>query len=212
MHTNVPGREPIELIAYYPTFARYYPNCELNTKKWFADHVQEDWVILDVGANIGYYTILFAQLAPKGHVYGIEPTDTFAMMAENLAYNGAPPNVTMCKLAMGKKTGKIEDGIFRVWGAAPEVQAYDFITIDDFIEREGLTRVDAIKIDVDSYDFEVLQGATKTMEQLNPYIMVELNHALGKRGQNAKDALKWLAKRGYTNPEVYDGENFLLKR
>jgi len=216
MHTNIPGRDPIELIAFYPQFANYYPNCEMQTKKWFVQHVKEDWTIIDVGANIGYYTLLFSQLAPKGHVLAIEPTETFAMLMENVKHNQTKDqcgdNVDCWRCAMGAKSGKIEDGIFKVWGQAPEFQEYTFVTIDDFIDRENLHHVDAIKIDVDSYDFEVLQGAESTLEHLNPYVMVELNHALGKRGQSAEDALKWLAARGYSDPEVYDGENYLLKR
>ena len=211
MHTNIPGRAPIELIAHYPQFAAYYPNCEMATKQWFVDNVQPDWVILDVGANIGYYTILFAQLAPQGVVHAVEPTATHLMLSKNIKHHKLT-NVHVHRDAMGASTGRIEDGIFRVWGAAPEVAKYDFITLDDFVKREKIERLDAIKIDVDSYDFEVLQGAVETMRRFNPYVMVELNYALAKRQQTAAQALQWLATQGYKDPPVYGGENYLLKR
>jgi FkbM family methyltransferase len=211
MYTNIPGRKPIELVAHYPQFAAYYPNCEMATKQWFVDNVKPDWVLLDIGANIGYYTVLFAQLASKGMVHAVEPTKTHLMLSENLKHNGIT-NARVYQDAMGASTGVIKDGIFRIWGVEPEVSCYDFITLDDFVKREKLNRIDAIKIDVDSYDFEVLQGAVETMKQFNPYIMVELNYALGKRKQTAAQALQWLAQQGYKDPPVYGGENYLLKR
>ena len=43
---------------------------------------------LDVGANVGYYSILFGQLAPKGRVLSFEPTSTAKMLRENLQLTG----------------------------------------------------------------------------------------------------------------------------
>jgi hypothetical protein len=88
IQTNVPGRPPIELPAFYPEFAWYYPNCELETKYWFVRNVQPDWTIFDIGANIGYYSVLFSQLAPQGRVYAFEPTVTVEILKANLAHNG----------------------------------------------------------------------------------------------------------------------------
>jgi hypothetical protein len=80
IETNVPGRNPISLFSYYECFASYYPDCKLNTKKWFVDHAAKDWVYLDCGANIGCYSILFSQLSPNGEVYAFEPTSTHKML------------------------------------------------------------------------------------------------------------------------------------
>jgi len=80
IETNVPDSEPIKLIAYYEEFLGYYPNCEMQTKQCFVDNAKQDWVFLDIGANIGYFSILFSRLAPEGKVYAFEPTDTFDML------------------------------------------------------------------------------------------------------------------------------------
>jgi hypothetical protein len=66
--TLVPGQKPIELVAYYLHQTDYYPECELQTKRWFVENVRSDWIMFDVGANIGYYAILFSRLAPAGQV------------------------------------------------------------------------------------------------------------------------------------------------
>ena len=40
VETAVPGRPAIELVAYYEEFRDYYPQCELETKRWFVENVQ----------------------------------------------------------------------------------------------------------------------------------------------------------------------------
>src|ERR1041384_6556275 len=87
IETTIPGREPIELVAFYEQFREYYPLGERETKRWFVDHVRPEWWIFDVGANVGYYTILFSQLAPQGRVFAFEPTTTAAMLRANLEHN-----------------------------------------------------------------------------------------------------------------------------
>lgn len=209
--TNIPGRPSIELPSSYENFAWYYPNCELQTKAWFVQNAAPDWVYLDCGANIGYYAILFSQLSPRGHVHAIEPTATADMLATNLCHHRCE-NVTVHRKAVGKYSGPREDKIFRVWGQPPEVMTYDFITIDDMVTTLELTRVDCLKIDVDSFDFEVLQGAEATLQRFDPWLVVELNHALGQRGQSNMAALEWLLERGYQHSLVLDYDNFVMRR
>lgn len=211
MHSNIPGRPPIELPAFYDSFAWYYPNCELETKAWFVRHAQPDWVYIDCGANIGYYAILFSQLSPAGRVHAFEPTATVDMLGTNLAHHGCA-NVEVHRQAVGQYSGQREEKIFRVWGQSPEVMSYDFTTIDDFVAARRLDRLDCLKIDVDSFDFEVLLGAERTLERFDPWLVVELNHALGQRGYSNMAALDWLLQRGYAHGLVLDHDNFIFRR
>lgn len=211
MTSNIPGRLPIELPAYYEEFAWYYPECEMETKAWFVHHAKPDWVYLDCGANIGYYSILFSQLSPQGHVYAIEPTSTAEMLRANLSHHRCA-NVSIHQQAVGEFSGRREEKIFRLWGQPPEILSYDFTTIDDFVAANAISRVDCLKIDVDSFDFEVLKGSVKTLEQFDPWLVVELNQALGQRGVNNVAALDWLVDRGYKHTLVLDHDNFVLRR
>lgn len=211
MLVEIPEQDPIELVSYYEEFAWYYPRCEMDTKRWFVENTRPDWCILDIGANVGYYTILFSRLAPKGQVYAFEPTLTEAMLRANLDHHGVT-NVEVLKLAVGKQTGVVDDAIFRVWGDNAERQEYPFVTVDGFVEERGLKRVDCLKIDVDSFDFEVLQGAVETMRTHDPYVVVELNHALSRRQQTNAEAMSWLARQGYSETLVLDFDNFILKK
>lgn len=208
--THVPDNPPIELIEYYEVFKNYYPECEMSTKRWFVDHIKDDWVLFDCGANIGYFSILFARLAYRGYVYAFEPTSTYSMLLKNLKYHHIQ-NVMPLKMALGKQSGEKIDSLYRIWGDRPDKKKYVFTTIDDFVDANCLARIDCIKIDVDSFDFEVLQGAERTLLKYNPYVMVELNHALSKRGQSNMQALDWLLSLGYKEALVLDYDNFLTR-
>jgi hypothetical protein len=83
--------------------------------------------------------------------------------------------------------------------------------MDEFVAERHL-RVDATKIDVDTFDLEVLRGAERTLNAQDPYVMVELNHALSVRQQSVPEVLRLMVGLGYDECESYDYENFLCKR
>jgi FkbM family methyltransferase len=207
----VPGAAPVELSAYYPRFADYYPEAELQTKRWFVRNARPDWMVADIGANVGLYSLLLSRLAPRGHVHAFEPTETARLLRENLAATGAG-NVSVHEVALGDRSGMREESIHRIWGAPPETGRYRFITLDDFVNEASLTRLDCIKIDVDGFDLEVLKGARETLLRFDPWLVVELNHALATRGQSVGEALAWLYGQGYAEALVLDQQNFVLKR
>jgi FkbM family methyltransferase len=207
----VPGQAPICLAAYYPSFKDYYFDCELQTKRWAVENVGEDWTICVIGANVGVYSCLFGRLASRGTIHAFEPTRTFDMLKANLAANKLE-NVHCHQLAVGSRTGRRDEKIFRIWGSVAEEGDYDFTTLDDFFEGRDLTRLDCVKIDVDGFDLEVLKGAERTLRRFNPWIVIELNHALATRGQSVSDAFLWLQSQGYGSAFAMDKENFLLRR
>ncbi len=207
----VPGGAPIELIAYYEEFADYYPECELQTKRWLMENVCPDWVVFDIGANVGIYSILFSRQASEGRVHAFEPTSTVELLRRNLAFHRAR-NVTVHEVAVGNRSGRFDEPIYRIWGQPPETQTYEFNTVDQFVAGADISRLDCIKIDVDGFDLEVLTGSAQTLERFDPWVIVELNHALATRGQSAGEAMLWLLGQGYNRAFVLDNENYLLKR
>ncbi len=211
IYTKVPLLRYIELIDYYDEFKDYYPNCEMETKEWIVKNFEEDWVTIDCGANIGYFSILFAKLSPKGKVYAFEPTDTITKLINNLKHNNIK-NVIPIKTALSNFCGNKEDKIYKIWGREPETHIWTFTTIDEFVFEKKIEKIDCIKIDVDSYDFEVIQGAIKTIERFNPFIIIELNHALALRGVNIYKVFRWLIINGYSQGLVLDNDNILLKK
>lgn len=209
--TNIPNYQAIELVEYYDEFAWYYPECEMQTKGWCVENFKDEWTIIDCGANIGYFSILFSKLSPNGKVYAFEPTSTYDKLLANIAHHNCR-NIEPIKMAVGEKSGEISDEIYRIWGNEPERQKYPFTTLDDFVQEKELSKIDLIKIDVDSFDFEVLKGAKHILAKFNPIVIVELNHALSKRNQTNTEALKWLIDIGYREAVVMDLDNFILKK
>ena len=210
--TEIPGRDPIELVAWCETLESYYPTCEQGLKGWCCRTVEPDWNIFDCGAHIGYYSILFSQLAPDGRVWAFEPDhENGKKLVYNLAHNEAW-NVAVVPQALSDTPGERSDIIHAVWGEDAKPTSYVFTTIDEQVADKGLGRLDLIKIDVDSFEMEVLGGARETIERFNPFIAIEVNGAAELRGNTRQDVLRLLVDMGYTQAEVYDSENFILKR
>ena len=84
---------------------RVYEPSETKTIK---THVKKGDVVLDIGANIGYYTLIFAELVgEKGKVYAFEPDPTnFDLLRKNVEINGYR-NITLIQKAVSNKNGKI---------------------------------------------------------------------------------------------------------
>jgi FkbM family methyltransferase len=205
----IPGGAPISLPAHYQEFRNYYHRAELQTRRWFVNNVRADWVVLDVGANVGVYSILAGRLASQGQVFAFEPTSTAAMCSENLSANGVA-NVSVVRRAVSDMTGERFDKVYRVWGQSPDEEVFDFVSLDDFCAAESLERVDLIKVDVDGYELETIRGAQQTLKRFRPALIVEINHALQTRGVNPTDLFQFLAVLGYRAATVLDHENFLF--
>jgi len=156
-----------------------------------AVRICESWtdreaVVLDVGANIGFTSSMFANEVPSGHVYGFEPSpQVFPRLNETLALNGFT-NCSTYQLGMGKEPGALAfyddpgsasashivsgDNAYNVPTTSIEVS-----TIDAFVKKEGLTRVDMIKIDVEGFELDVLAGAVETLARFRPKVYLEFN-------------------------------------
>ncbi|MEM7680347.1 MAG: FkbM family methyltransferase [Planctomycetota bacterium] len=206
-----PGQPPTVLVAYYDKYAEHYPVAEIASRRWISQNLPEDAVCIDAGAHLGYYAVCMARAAPQGVVHAFEPTRTAAMLRQNLAHNGVT-NCVVHERALSDRPGPRPGTLHRLWGEPPDEREFDFTTVDRFVETQGLDRLDFLKIDVDSYDFDVLRGAEQTLERFDPVVQVELSHALSLRKQHATIALAWLARRGYRNARVTDFNNFLLRR
>jgi len=135
---------------------------------WLQEHVPTDGVCLDVGAAEGVMTLWMAVLAPQGRVIAVEPSDRGDQITPNLDLNRESPlgRVEIHRVCAGRQSHTPAEG--------PA-----FVTIDDLMRQAGLDRLDAIKIDVDGPELDVLEGAAETLERFKPAVCVEAHsHAL----------------------------------
>lgn len=160
---------------------------------------------LDVGANLGFYTVLFAWLAGKaGRVAAFEANPALVPLIERSALlnDDAPVEVVakavhyqsglMLPFYVSASRGKSS---LAGSGVAQNVVQVETITLDDYVQQAGWPRVDVLKLDVEGYDCIALQGAQKIIAAYRPFIVFEFTHTTDRSDQAAVAAL--LAANGY---------------
>lgn len=205
------GRFSLDFPEYYSFDADWYKGAELHTKEFYLNNIRENFNIIDAGAQIGMYTILFSKLASKGKVYAFEPTDSIEKLKKNVEYHSCN-NVTLLNKAVGNHNGIKKDKVFKIWSQQIiEDKEFEFITIDKFVYDNNIN-LDLLKIDVDSYDYEVLLGAEKVLKEQNPIIVVELNSVLEKRNYNINDVMTYMNNVNYYHIHFFDNDNYVFKK
>lgn len=149
--------------------------------------LQPGMVAFDVGANLGYYTLLFADaVGPSGKVVSIEPNPaTFELLEESVRLNGFGNHVRLVQAAAADREATLD--LFVPLGE-PKNATVAFgsgtrpaearvpvpaIPIDQL--SAGLARVDLLKIDVEGAEPAVLAGMSATIARFRPTIILEFN-------------------------------------
>jgi len=170
-------------------------------------------VFIDVGANIGLYTIFASSMVgPQGVVLAVEPSEReFRLLKANVQLN-ACANVRLIPLGLSNRSGERElliaekehsgHNTFGRFGyAGVEVAGRQMVKterLDNLIQREGLERVDVIKLDVEGHERFVLEGARETLTRFKPILLVELiDRPLSLQGCSADQAWNFLINLGY---------------
>ncbi len=131
--------------------------------------LRQDDVCFDVGANVGYYTILMARTAVRGQVHAFEPDPLCSSLLElNVRINDLN-NITVNRVAVGAQLGRAKlvrstDSGFsslRDTGRRPVSGILDvaMTTVDAYLEANGAGRLDVLKADVEGAESLVLEGA-----------------------------------------------------
>lgn len=168
-------------------------------------------IFVDVGANIGYYTLIVASTAPDSAVIAVEAfPSTLNKLQENIERNKLQ-NVTAIGEAAGATVGNVE--IFYAGnsnGGATTTVAGKFdiapLTVkmrplSQMLNAEQLVRVKLIKIDVEGAELEVMRGLMSVVDKLPPdaEILVELAASFGSASAQIFDSLTAI---GFTAYEV----------
>jgi FkbM family methyltransferase len=142
----------------------------------FSEHVKPGSTVIDAGAHIGVHTLPLAALAgPQGRVYAFEPQKKiYRELVHNLRLNGVG-NAVPLRFALGRGVGVIEmestvsgnEGHTAVGRGGDRAELR---SIDSF----AFKNVSFIKIDVEGFEDEVLEGARLTIARHRPVIMVEI--------------------------------------
>ena len=174
--------------------------------------IKPGFICLDVGANAGYYSLIFAKLSgPQGKVYAFEPEKrNYEMLIENVRANGYE-NIITEQSAVSDETGSLKlflsddnagDHRIAANNDARQWQETRVTTIDEYL-KDKTDRVDYVKTDIQGADFKALKGMAATLKK-NPDIMIQSEFwpsVMVKAGDDPADFLQFLKEYGFT---VYD--------
>lgn len=183
--------------------------------------VQPGMLVVDIGANIGDYSILLSNLvASSGKVYSFEPTSsTFNKLQERLSKLSCN-NVYPFKKAIFSHNTQIEfnefPDDFSVWNSFGKPQMLDpqgsgkyipiinteiieAVSLDSFCKTNNIYKIDYLKIDVEGAESDVLQGSIELLRNKNiGFIQFEISqNMLEGFNRNAKSTFDILIQNGY---------------
>ena len=170
--------------------------------------VQNDFTVMDIGANAGYYSLIAAKKA--GQVYAFEPSPVMRkQLEENIALNKIQ-NISVIPYAASDREGTAtlylsandNTGMTGMQPAANFSGAtvtINTICIDEWIETKGSPTINTIKIDVEGAEMKVLEGMKDLLKRDHPDIFIEIiDSLLEKYGHKGKDVFEFLEGFGYT--------------
>lgn len=150
-------------------------------------------ICLDIGANIGAYSVFLSKLVgPDGQVHSFEPVQHIRTKAIRNLHANSSRNTTMNSYALGAEPGEVE--MFQVnedqfrGGTSSILQTENMnkmgldafttrpvrvSTVDHYVTENSLPHVDFIKIDIEGYELNCLNGARETLRNLGPTLIFE---------------------------------------
>ena len=165
--------------------------------------IQPDFVVVDIGANLGYFSKNFARLTPQGKVISIEPIPLFYEVLTSALKKYK--HVTTYNVALGMEEGKtvmvlptengmIRTGLPHIAKNDSELQKYDNQEVAIVKGSEllkDLPKIDYIKCDIEGFEGVVFKEIEPIIEKFKPFVQLEIS------SENKNDMLQLFARHGY---------------
>lgn len=182
-------------------FWRGWQGYEPETVPLFYRLASRTEVIIDIGAYVGFFTLLAGHANPAGRVFAFEPLPSVHRRLQHNVGLNALDNIECIGAAVGAKGGEAEFYHVDVELPTSSSLSYEFmngaaggpytlqrtpvpvITLDAFAKERSLEKIDLMKIDTESTEPDVLRGALTILERDHPHIICEV---LPGRGSEAK--------------------------
>jgi len=187
----------------------------------FIDSLRKEATVFDVGANVGYYTLLASKIVgSKGKVYAFEPDPNNLKLLHKNVYINNCKNVTVIPFATSDKNGQsvfslnlANPGESRLsQGDKKDAILVKTITIDSYVKSENITHVDIIKMDIEGAEIKSLLGGKKFFKNVkNIKLFVECNpEALNYFSGTVDDLIEILGKLGFSLDYIVNEKNKML--
>jgi FkbM family methyltransferase len=189
--------------------------------RFVQEHVTHGMTVVDLGANIGYYTLLFAHLVgEQGRVYAFEPDpESFAILQRNVALNGYK-NIVTVNRAVSDRAGTVRlylspqnRGDHRIYDSQDRRATVDVgtVTLDEYFAQQP-TRVDLIKMDIQGAEGLALRGMGHLLKRLDHSTLITefWPGGLQRSGVSPSSYLAALRGHGFLLQEVNEREGWIM--
>lgn len=152
---------------------------EIHKRQAFEQAIPEGAVVYDIGANVGYFSLLAGALSgPTGHVYAFEPLPrNVAFLRRHVTLNRMEARITVLEAAVSKQAGEaaFDLGASTAMGHLADSGeiVVRVVCLDDLLESGELRPPDYMKVDVEGAEYAVLQGARKLLEIYRPVLFLD---------------------------------------
>ena len=180
-----------QFAAPYRTWMRARQRgIENRISRLLLSHCQEGSVGIDVGANCGYLSLVMSMaVALPGRVLSFEADPAYYdVLQRNIRSNGLQNVCSAFRAYVGTESGEGK------------------VTLDEMARRLALTRVDALKIDVDGGDYDVLRGAEDMLKRFRPLVVVEMTANQDAIYRFLKDEVGYTTLIGQSGETVVPGQ------
>lgn len=187
----------------------YKPDISQEVKFLVEQKSQKNLTVLDIGANIGEYSIEVYRQSPSSKIYAFEPSKSaFKKLKTNVNFS---PSIYPINLALGSENKIIK--LFADFKGSKMASLYNrdlknngikfsvhesakMVTLDSWLEKQKIFP-DLIKIDVEGAELEVLRGATKTLREVKA-VQFEFGGTSLDAGTYFRDYWKFFEHLGYS--------------
>ncbi|MDQ7038666.1 MAG: FkbM family methyltransferase [Aquificota bacterium] len=160
-------------------------------------------VFVDVGAHIGWYSLMVDRVIPRWvTVYSFEPEPfNYDLLVRNIKLNKAK-NIHPFRVALGNGEGTANIYLYKDINRGRHsllplynygVAEVEMTTLDKFIEARGVERVKLIKIDVEGFEYMVLKGAEETLKRTDFLILEVTPEYMIKGGVDYIEFIEFLS-------------------
>jgi FkbM family methyltransferase len=197
-------------------------NNELPVQEAVRAHLRSGDILFDVGANVGFFSVIAARLVgPSGRVIAFEPVPENATRIRENARLNHFSQIEVVEQAVFRESGRSVlalaeysgGSILAQVGLPPDASGRTIevatTTIDDAIFKAGHPAPHLVKIDVEGAELDVLMGMERTLKELCPVVLFEVDDELESALEDKMNKCRaFLEARGYRVtrlPESYQG-------
>ncbi len=196
-----------------------YGYFEKDIRDYIAQSLTPGDIFVDVGSNMGCFTLLASQLVgPQGRVLAFEPqTEAFSRLSANVQLNSLS-NVVLNNFALGAAPGEMKLYLPGLdwshcsslhpssWHNEQVFSIVKVVKLDDVLSKPSVKQVKLIKIDVEGGELDVLRGAENVLLEFKPRLLIEICQQTFKAaGWDLSDMVSFLKRFDYQCYTLQEG-------